>query len=111
MMESLKPLKFVVSPRLVAPTRAGAADLLGAVEGLMSESTPSVHADSPSDHRGTSAVSAVIDLTDRSLHAVLARFTGGLSPAALMQAYSDWAVRSKSFIGCQETRRKTLARP
>jgi polyhydroxyalkanoate synthase subunit PhaC len=32
------------------------------------------------------------DLLDRSLHAAAARFTGGLSPAALAQAYQDWAI-------------------
>jgi polyhydroxyalkanoate synthase subunit PhaC len=31
------------------------------------------------------------DTLDRSLHAVAARFTGGLSPAALIGAYMDWA--------------------
>ena len=27
---------------------------------------------------------------DRPLHAAIARLTGGLSPAALMQAHADW---------------------
>jgi len=45
----------------------------------------------PADERDPYAVTAVADVTDRSLHAALARFTGGLSPAALLQAYSDWA--------------------
>ena len=31
------------------------------------------------------------DILDRSLHAAAARFTGGLSPAALTAAYMDWA--------------------
>jgi len=31
------------------------------------------------------------DVLDRSLHAAAARFTGGLSPAALTAAYMDWA--------------------
>jgi polyhydroxyalkanoate synthase len=31
------------------------------------------------------------DIIDRSLHAAFARFTGGLSPAALTEAYMDWA--------------------
>jgi len=30
------------------------------------------------------------DLVDRSFHAALARFTGGLSPAALALAFTDW---------------------
>ena len=36
------------------------------------------------------AVTAIADITDRSLHAAAARFTGGLSPAALAEAYLDW---------------------
>ena len=37
------------------------------------------------------AVTAIADITDRSLHAAIARFTNGLSPAALAHAYLDWA--------------------
>jgi polyhydroxyalkanoate synthase len=36
-------------------------------------------------------VTAIADITDRSLHAAIARFTNGLSPAALAHAYLDWA--------------------
>lgn len=43
------------------------------------------------DDRDSMTVSALADLTDRSLHAATARFTGGLSSAALAQAYWDWA--------------------
>lgn len=43
------------------------------------------------DDRDSMTVSALADLTDRSLHAATARFTGGLSAAALAQAYWDWA--------------------
>jgi hypothetical protein len=42
--------------------------------------------------RDSYSVTAFADMTDRSLHAAAARFTGGLSPAALMQAYFDWAI-------------------
>src|SRR5579863_4129318 len=45
---------------------------------------------SPSD-RDSYAVTAVADITDRALHAALGRFTGGVSPAALAEAYLDWA--------------------
>jgi poly[(R)-3-hydroxyalkanoate] polymerase subunit PhaC len=34
--------------------------------------------------------SAAADAIDRSFHAALARFTGGLSPAALALAFADW---------------------
>jgi polyhydroxyalkanoate synthase len=37
------------------------------------------------------AVTALADITDRSLHAATARFTGGMSPAAMAEAYLDWA--------------------
>jgi polyhydroxyalkanoate synthase subunit PhaC len=37
------------------------------------------------------AITAFADTVDRSLHAAAARFTGGLSPAALAAAYLDWA--------------------
>jgi poly[(R)-3-hydroxyalkanoate] polymerase subunit PhaC len=42
--------------------------------------------------RDSYSVTALADITDRSLHAGLARFTGGLSPAALGSAYLDWIV-------------------
>jgi len=37
------------------------------------------------------AVTAFSEIADRSLHAAAARFTMGLSPAALAHAYLDWA--------------------
>ena len=43
------------------------------------------------DDRDSFAVTALADITDRSLHAAVARFTAGLSPAALAHAYLDWA--------------------
>jgi polyhydroxyalkanoate synthase len=41
--------------------------------------------------RDSYTVTALADITDRSLHAAAARFTMGLSPAALIHAYLDWA--------------------
>jgi len=41
--------------------------------------------------RDSYAVTAVAEVIDRSLHATIARFTFGLSPAALAKAYFDWA--------------------
>ena len=41
--------------------------------------------------RDSYAVTAIADITDRSLHAAVARFTAGLSPAALAHAYLDWS--------------------
>ena len=43
------------------------------------------------DSRDSYAVTAFADIVDRSLHATAARFTMGLSPAALAEAYLDWA--------------------
>ncbi|MDI3470947.1 MAG: Polyhydroxyalkanoic acid synthase [Pseudolabrys sp.] len=43
------------------------------------------------DDYNRSAVAAVANIVDRSLHAVVARFTFGLSPAALLGANLDWA--------------------
>ncbi len=40
--------------------------------------------------RDSYAATAFADVLDRSLHAAVARFTGGLSPTALMAAYLDW---------------------
>jgi polyhydroxyalkanoate synthase subunit PhaC len=53
----------------------------------------------PSKDRDSFAVTAIADLTDRSLHAAAARFTGGLSPAALAQAYLDWATHLANAPG------------
>ena len=44
-------------------------------------------------------MTALADITDRSLHAAMARFTLGLSPAALMAAYLDWAVHLAAAPG------------
>ncbi len=43
------------------------------------------------DGRDSYAVTALADIIDRSLHATAARFTLGTSPAALAEAYFDWA--------------------
>jgi poly[(R)-3-hydroxyalkanoate] polymerase subunit PhaC len=43
------------------------------------------------DGRDSYAVTAFAEIVDRSLHAAAARFTLGMSPAALAEAYLDWA--------------------
>ena len=49
--------------------------------------------------RDSYSVTALADITDRSLHAALARFTFGLSPAAIGSAYLDWAVHLAAAPG------------
>jgi polyhydroxyalkanoate synthase len=53
-----------------------------------------------SSDRDSYAMTALAD-TDRSLHAWVAHFTGGLSPAALGQAYLDWAIHLRNAPGKQ----------
>ncbi|HEX8011306.1 MAG TPA: alpha/beta fold hydrolase [Casimicrobiaceae bacterium] len=45
----------------------------------------------PSFIRDSYAATALADVVDRSVHAAIARFTAGLSPIALADAYLDWA--------------------
>src|SRR6266567_2751936 len=44
---------------------------------------------------------AAVDAIDRTLHAALARFTGGVSPAALALAFSDWQLHLLASPGKQ----------
>jgi polyhydroxyalkanoate synthase len=76
----------VIPPRAVVPTRA--AGIISASARAPSE--PPAHADSMGA-RDSFAVTAFSDIMDRSLHAAAARFTMGLSPAALAEAWLDWA--------------------
>ena len=49
--------------------------------------------------RDSFAVTALADIIDRSLNASVARFTSGLSPAALASAYLDWATHLAAAPG------------
>jgi polyhydroxyalkanoate synthase len=51
--------------------------------------------------RDSYASTALQDIVDRSVHAVAARFTGGLSPSALAGAYMDWALHLATAPGKQ----------
>jgi polyhydroxyalkanoate synthase len=51
--------------------------------------------------RDSYAATAFSDVLDRSVHAAVARMTGGLSPAALTQAYADWAIHLAAAPGKQ----------
>jgi polyhydroxyalkanoate synthase subunit PhaC len=85
------------SGQLVALT-AGSTDLAPAADPPPAlpiragrSASAGMHSGRREDHDSYS-VTAFADITDRSLHAATARFTAGVSPAALAQAYSDWAV-------------------
>ena len=101
MAETQQPLRIVASPEIAAPERppGGEAGLHSAAKRLAAQPTALVEAAAPSDDRDPYAVTAFANVTDRSLHATLARFTGGLSPAALIQAYSDWATHLAAAPG------------
>jgi len=50
---------------------------------------------------GFDASAAMGEMIDRTVHASVAHFTGGLSPAALAGAYWDWAIHLASSPGKQ----------
>ena len=54
---------------------------------------------SPTAAHDSYVVTALSDITDRALHAGLARFTLGLSPAAVAAAYLDWLVHLMAAPG------------
>jgi len=65
------------------------------------------------DGRDSYAVTALAAITDRSLHAAVARFTMGLSPAALAEAYLDWTTHltfspGKRFLLAGKATRKAV---
>jgi len=65
------------------------------------------------DRDDNHASAAFREVMDRSLHALIARATGGLSPAALTQAWVDWALHLAAAPGKQvqlveKAGRKTL---
>ncbi len=51
------------------------------------------------DERDSYAITAFADVIDRSLHATVARVTMGLSPAAMVHAYLDWATHLAAAPG------------
>jgi polyhydroxyalkanoate synthase len=84
------------------------ADELGASVVPISKAPPSaekstqpknVGSASKVDDRDSYAVTAIADITDRSLHATIARYTAGISPAALAQAYLDWSTHLAASPG------------
>lgn len=55
----------------------------------------------PFPERDSYTVSALADVLNRSTHAAMARFTMGLSPAALAAAHFDWLIHLTSAPGKQ----------
>jgi polyhydroxyalkanoate synthase len=76
----------------IAPSAAGPPAVQPAVSRVPARLSQSiVGIDGRADDRDSYSVTALADITDRSLHAATARFTAGVSPAALIEAYLDWA--------------------
>ncbi len=71
--------------------REGGSEAPPAAEPPRSRARPGPRPPPRDGERDSYAVTALSEIGDRSLHAMLARFTMGLSPAALAQAYFDWA--------------------
>jgi len=97
MPEPYQPLRLVEPPEITATKRD--TGLANVSRTLVGEPDSAVEKASNPDDRDPYAVTALADVTDRSLHAAIARFTAGLSPAALMQAYFDWATHLAASPG------------
>ena len=102
MVEIREPLRLVASASEVpfssdVPARITA--LYGVPANPPQEPVAVVAATAPSEDHDPYTVTAFADIADRSLHATTARFTGGLSPAALAQAYLDWATHLTAAPG------------
>ena len=95
MAETQAPLRIVSTSKPAAPAGAPAAKSVV----RRPATAPARAAVAASDDRDPYTVTAFADVTDRSIHAAIARFTGGLSPAALFQAYSDWATHLAAAPG------------
>jgi polyhydroxyalkanoate synthase len=76
--------------RATTDRQAGAAPGPKVAKPLPASSPPAPSRD-PSFVRDSYASTAFAEVVDRSLHAATARFTAGLSPIALADAYLDWA--------------------
>jgi hypothetical protein len=80
-----------VAPKVAAPVQAQART--SNVSAKIVDRTLDDHGQRQDrDSYDSYSVTAVADIIDRSLHAAIARFTGGISPAAIGNAYLDWAV-------------------
>ena len=62
---------------------------------------PSVPSSAPAPSERDSYTVTALGAADRSTHAALARYTPGLSPAALAESYLDWATHLITSPGKQ----------
>jgi polyhydroxyalkanoate synthase len=84
---------MTVASRNTAPTvtRAAPQSSAGSTAKACACSPGRLDATETIGARDSYAVTSFAEIIDRSLHATAARFTMGLSPAALAEAYLDWA--------------------
>jgi len=82
-----------IEPAVTADGRNPAAPpVLREIPGHLRPVTTTVTGDAGrTDEADADELTAFADVIDRSLHAAIAHFTGGLSPAAVTQAWLDWA--------------------
>ncbi|HXQ82906.1 MAG TPA: alpha/beta fold hydrolase [Xanthobacteraceae bacterium] len=101
MVERLQPLTETAAPE-IAPSGDNPLILLSLSRipaGSPTEPAAAVEPVTPPEDRDSYSVTAFADVNDRALHAAIARFTGGFSPAALAQAYLDWATHLAAAPG------------
>jgi polyhydroxyalkanoate synthase len=79
----------------VTPLRAARS----AAEEVKPQSRPARHYVSPSFERDSYSATAFGEAIDRASHAALARYTGGISPAAIMEAWFDWSIHLAAAPG------------
>ncbi len=84
----------------LAPEAAPAQAPAGKQPQTVPSYKPFAFAPSPFD-RDSYSSTAMADILNRSTNATIARFTMGLSPAALAQAYSDWLLHLAAAPGKQ----------
>ena len=90
-MPSVSPTLTVLTNRAAEITPATAPGSQNAAANLPAKATAPREEAYEAESRDSEGPTALADMTDRLLHAAVARTTGGLSPAALAQACLDWA--------------------
>jgi polyhydroxyalkanoate synthase len=91
-------------PSVVVLTKAQTPEVVGAPAPrrvIPQRSLPAPLPPSPCECEDRDPSAAFAETYDRFFHANLARFTSGLSPAALMQAYFDWCIHLATAPGKQ----------